>query len=415
MVIVQRPMPTTVHLTQSLADATPQIPAGQKFIRDSELSGFALRVTKASKSFVFEKRIQGRMRRVTLGRIGVVTASEARQQAIRMAEEVSQGTVPGRLRKKRTFGELADLYLERHVRTKRSARNDRALLRNHLRALRPRPLSEITTQDIQRLHSELGTTAPYQANRAVALVRKMFNLALDWGLFSGKNPAATIAFHPEEKRQRYLLPEELPRVFEALKEEPNVYARAAFVTAILTGARRQEILEMKWEDLDFKQQVWRVPQVMGGPPHTLPLAADLLEVLQQLPKIENNTYVFSSQGRQGHLVNIKRAWQRVRAKANIADVRVHDLRRTFGAWLAASGESLSLVGQVLNHRSAATTARYASLKLDPIREVLERNARRMILGAGKIGPAFAKSKTASTTANPLLDLTAPESKIEHEK
>ena len=262
-----------------------------------------------------------------------------------------------------------------------------------------------------RSHSELGRTAPYQANRAVALVRKMFNLALEWGLFSGDNPAATIAFHPEEKRERYLLPEELPRVFKALKEEHNEYARTALVTAILTGARRHEILEMKWEDLDFKQQVWRVPQIRGGPPHTVPLPADLLPLLQHLPKTDNNPYVFVGEGGQGHLVNIKRAWQRIRAAASIADVRVQDLRRTFGAWLAASGESLSLIGQVLNHRSSATTARYASLKLDPIREILERNAKRMILGAGKIGPAFAKQKTA-TAPNPLLVLTAPESDIE---
>jgi integrase len=404
-----------VLLTQSLADATPHVPTGQKFIRDSELRGFALRVTKASKSFVFEKRIQGRMRRVTLGRTGALTASDARQQAIHMAEEISLGTVPGRLRKKRTFGELADLYLERHVWTKRSARNDRAVLRNHLHALRLRPLGEITVHDIQHLHSELGRTAPYQANRAVALVRKMFNLALDWGLFSGANPAATIAFHPEEKRQRYLLPEELPRVFEALKEEHNVYARAAFVTAILTGARRHEILEMKWENLDFRQQVWRVPQVRGGPPHTVPLPTDLSELLQHLPRTENNPYVFVSNGTQGHLVNIKRAWQRIQAKAHIADVRVHDLRRTFGAWLAASGESLSLIGQVLNHRSSATTARFTSLKLDPIREILERNAKRMVLGAGRIGPAFATTKTATAVPNPLLILTAPESNVERDK
>ncbi len=403
-------MPTLINLTQALAEAIPHVLAGQKFIRDCELSGFALRVTKASKSFVFERRIQGRMRRVTLGRVGVLTASEARQQAIHMAEEISKGTVPERLRKKRTFGELADLYLERHVWTKRSARNDRAILRHHLHGLKPRPLSEITAQEIQHVHSELGKTAPYQANRTVALVRKMFNLALDWGLFLGENPAAAITFHPEEKRQRYLLPEELPRVFEALKEEQNEYARVAFVTAILTGARRHETLEMKWEDIDFKQQVWRVPQMRGGPPHTLPLPGDLVPLLQHLPKEKNNPYVFSSEAGQGHLVNIKRAWQRVRAKANIADVRIQDLRRTFGAWLAASGEGESLIGQVLNHRSAATTARYDSLKLDPIREVLERNAKRMILGAGKIGPAFAKTKAAAP--NPLLVLTAPESNIE---
>src|SRR4029077_14444759 len=114
------------------------------------------------------------------------------------------------------------------------------------------------------LHGELGRTAPYQANRALALLRKMFNLALGWGVFLGENPATGIRFHPEEKRQRYLLPDELPRVFEALKEERNEYARAAFVTSILTGARRREVLEMKWEDLDLDPAGWRGPPRKGG-------------------------------------------------------------------------------------------------------------------------------------------------------
>ena len=328
-----------------------------------------------------------------------------------MAADISQGTVPERLRKRRTFGDLADLYLEHHAPVKRSARNDRAVLRNHLIGWRPRALSEITRQDLERFHGEMGRTAPYQANRAVALLRKMFNLALGWGMFVGENPATGIRFHPEEKRQRYLLPDELPRVFEALKEERNEYARAAFVTSILTGARRQEVLEMKWEDLNLDRAVWRVPQAIGGPAHTIPLPSQLVGLLQQLPKAEGNPHVFIGEGAKGHLVNVKRAWQRIRAKAAVTDVRIHDLRRTFGAWLAASGESLSLIGQVLNHRSPSTTAGYALLKLDPIREALDRNARRMVLGGGKIGPAFAKTKASPLESNPMLILTTPESKM----
>ena len=404
-------MPTRLLLTQSLTEKTWHVAAGQRFVRDSELPGFALRVTKASKSFIFEKRIHGRMRRVTLGRLGILTADEARERAISMAAEISKGTVPERLRKRRTFGELADLYLERHAPRKRSVRNDRAILRNHLSGWRPRALSEITQHDLERLHAELGRTAPYQANRAVALLRKMFNLALDWGLFLGENPAAGIRFYPEEKRQRYLMPDELPRVFAALQDEKNEHARAAFVTAILTGARRQEVLEMKWDDLNLDRAIWRVPQASGGPAHTIPLPTQLVGLLQQLPKAAGNPYVFLGEVVGGHLVNMKRAWHRIRVKAKIADVRIHDLRRTFGAWLMASGESLALIGQVLNHRSPATTAGYVSLKLDPIREALERNSKRMVLGGGKIGPAFAKTKTTSVQPNPLLVLTAPESQI----
>src|SRR5205807_8326385 len=111
--------------------------------------------------------------------------------------------------------------------------------------------------DVARLVGQRERAAPYQASRAIALLQKMFNLALGWGMFVGENPATGIRFHPEEKRQRYLLPDELPRVFEALKEERNEYARAAFVTSILTRARRQEVLEMKCKELNLDQACWR--------------------------------------------------------------------------------------------------------------------------------------------------------------
>jgi len=403
-------------LTQSVAENAPLSSDGQSFIRDSELAGFALRVTKGTKSFVLEKRIHGQMRRVTIGRFGTLTVDEARQQAALLATEISRGLVPKSIRKKPSFGELADLYLERHVPGKRSGRNDRAVLRNHLAGWRSRTLTEIRRDDVARLHAEIGQAAPYQANRVVALLRKMFNLAATWGLFGGENPAAQIAFHPEEKRQRFLQPDELPRVFEALKEEKNEYVRVAFVTAILTGARREEVLTMKWEDLNLERAVWRVPQGNGAPPHVIPLPGLLVNLLQQQRRAGSNPYVFVGEGAQGHLVNVKRTWHRIRTKAGIADVRIHDLRRTFAAWLSAAGESLSVVGQIMNHRSPVTTAAYGALRVDPIREALERNARRMVLGGGKIGPAFANQKPGATAqSNPLLILTAPESEVKKDE
>src|SRR6266498_1360215 len=144
------------------------------FLRDSGLPGFALRITKGSKTFVYEKRIHGRMRRTTLGRLGVITLHDAREQASAMAVDIAKGIVPARIRKKATFGELADRYLEQHAPRKRSARNDRAVLKNHLADWRHRTLIEITSDEIQRLHEELGRGTPYQANRVVALLRKMF-------------------------------------------------------------------------------------------------------------------------------------------------------------------------------------------------------------------------------------------------
>jgi integrase len=403
------------RLTQTLAERLPHAANGQRFIRDGELPGFALRITKGCKTFVLEKRVQGRMRRVTIGRFGSLTVEAARERAKSLSAQIRQGMVPEQINKKPTFGQLADLYLERHAPRKRSARNDQAALRNHLSHWRRRKLVEITRADVALIHGEIGKSAPYQANRVVALLRKMFTLAMAWGLFAGENPAAAIRGHEERKRHRFLQPDELPRLFKALREEPNEYARAAFMTALLTGARPGTVLAMKWEDLgdlNRERSVWRIPQSNGQPPDVIPLVQPLREALKQLPRREQNPHVFAGQGRSEPLVNLKRAWQRIRAKAEIGDVRVNDLRRTFYAWMTAGGESPTLIGQILHHTGVAAGAPYAGLDLDPIREALERNSKRMVI-SGKIGPAFAKDTPASSPPfrNPLLILTAPESSL----
>ena len=388
------------RLTKRVIDQTPYPSAGQVFVRDSELPGFALRVTKGRKSFVLEKRIRGRMRRLTIGPYGPLTVDEARKLANAQIGAVARGEDPAQARQDRLreprFADLVELYLQRHAPHKRSARDDRGMLESHLKGLWTRQLTDIARQDVAKLHATIGTTAPYRANRAVALLRKMFNLARDWGLVSGDNPATRIQFFKEEKRDRFLYPEELPRVFAALKEEPNDYVRAAFLTALLTGARRQEVLTMQWQDLSLERAEWRIPQTKAGRPHLLPLPQPLVALLRQLPRMASCPYVFPGRSGQGHLVNVDRAWERIRTKARIPDVRIHDLRRTVGSWLAGSGESLPMIAKVLNHRDLSTTAIYARLNLDLVRRALERNANRLLLAAGGSGPGRPRKKLRAT-------------------
>ena len=174
----------------------------------------------------------------------------------------------------------------------------------------------------------------------------MFNLAKDWGLYQGDNPATRIAFFKEESR--FVQPEELPRLFRAIAEEPNVYIRAVFLTALLTGARRTEVLSMRWDDVVLARAEWRIPHTKAGRPHRLPLPSLLVAMLGSLPRVGDHSFAFVAQDGATHVQNIKRTWHRVRTKAGIPDVRFHDLRRTLGSWLAASGESLQLIGKVLN-------------------------------------------------------------------
>jgi integrase len=369
-------------LTKQVIDETPFPSAGQVFVRDTELPGFAIRITKGRKSFVLEKRIRGRMRRLTIGPYGPLTVEQARKLANAQVGAIAHGDDPAQVRQDRlhepTFGDLTEQYLERHAPRKRSARDDRGMLDTHLLVFRTRKLTDLSRNDIARLHAKIGAMAPYRANRLVALLRKMFNLAQDWGLYVGENPATRIQLFREESRDRFVQPDELPRLFQAIAEEPNLYVRTMVWTALFTGARRSEVLTMRWDDVSLTRAEWRIPQTKAGRPHRLPLPAPLVVLLRSLPRAEGIPFVFPGHNGAGPIQNIKRAWDRIRVKAGMPDVRFHDLRRTVGSWLAGSGESLSLIGKVLNHRDVSTTAIYARVSLDPVRQALERHASKML-------------------------------------
>ena len=373
------------RLTKQIIDETSFPSAGQVFVRDEELPGFALRVTKGRKSFILEKRIRGRMRRLTIGPYGPLTVDQARKLAATHVGAIAQGDDPAQIRQDRlhepTFGELTAQYLERHAPRKRSARDDQAMLTTHLAVFRTRKLTDINRNDVARLHAQVGEMAPYRANRLVALLRKMFNLARDWGLYAGENPATRIQMFREEARDRFVQPEELPRLFQAIAEEADPSIRGVLLTALLTGARRSEVLTMRWDEVSLTRAEWRIPHTKAGRPHLLPVPHALVAMLRSLPMVEGNPYVFVGQNGAGHLHDMKRAWDRIRVKAEIRDVRFHDLRRTVGSWLAASGENLHLIGKVLNHRDVSTTAIYARLNLTPVRQALERNAAKMLEAA----------------------------------
>lgn len=379
---------TAIKLTKRTLDATPCPIVGQVFLRDADIPGFGVRLTKSGKVFILEKRIQGRMRRVTIGAYGPLTMEQAREKALALTHEIIEGHNPADVRQEKrqelSWGELTQLYLERHAPRKRTASNDKNMLTRYFKPWQHRRLSSLTRKDVALLHGRIGESAKYAANRVVALVRKMFNLARLWGVYGGENPATGIELFPEEKRDRFIQPHELPKLFEALNEEPNPYIRTAFLVALLTGARRGEVLAMRWADVDLRQAIWRIPDTKTRRPHWLPLPQPVVTLLQALPRGHDNPYVFPGRDGRGHLVNITKAWTRIRTHAGLADVRIHDLRRTLGSWLVASGASLPLIGKALNHSQVSTTAIYARLSLDPVRTALESNAQRMLSASGEL-------------------------------
>jgi integrase len=405
-----------MKITKKAVDAAKHPAQGQVFLRDDSLHGFALRVTPGSKTFVLEKEIHRRIRRMTLGRYGVLTVEQARNQAQAMMADIVRGHDPIAERQARrtapTFGDLVDLYVARHLPTKKSRINDEGLLTHHLAHWRGRMLASITRADIIALHTQIGTQpstvirpgrptarpAPRLANSVLTLLSSLFNLATDWGLYTGANPTARIKKFPARSRDRFVTPDELPRLWAALAADPSPFIRVAFLVSLLTGARRNEVLTMQWTDVDFTQGTWRIPETKAGRVHLLPLPRPVLVQLSALPRFAENPYVFVGRWGRSHLVNVSKPWTRIKTAAGLSDVRVHDLRRTLGSWLVAAGASLPLIGKTLNHSSVSTTQIYARLQLDPVRAALENNAAKMLDVIDQAEELGAKSTTPRRTA-----------------
>ena len=213
----------------------------------------------------------------------------------------------------------------------------------------------------------------------------MFVLARRWGYLEENaiNPARELDKYKEQKRDRWVTPEEVPRLVVAIDQEQNFYAKAAIWLYLLTGLRKSELLGATWRDVDWTRKELRLPETKSGRSHYVPLSGPALALLRRMPRLQENEFILPGRSLSGHLINIHKPWRRIRARAGLQDVRLHDLRRTVGSWLAQSGMSLHLIGRVLNHSSTATTAVYARFAQKQVREALEEHGNRVMRAANK--------------------------------
>ncbi len=234
-------------------------------------------------------------------------------------------------------------------------------------------IKSITRNDVLALHNQIGEKTPYEANRLLRQLSKMFELAKDWNYLdhSDSNPAKGIKLFKEIKRDRWLTHNELPALIEAVDKEQNLYARIAIWLYLLTGVRKTELLTSKWSDVDFERKELRLSDTKAGRVHYVPLNEAAMDLLSRVPRLQDNPYIIPGSIKGKHLVNIAKPWGRIRKEAKLEDMRLHDLRRTVGSWLAQSGNSLHLIGKVLNHSNQSTTAVYARFAQDDVRDALE--------------------------------------------
>jgi integrase len=352
---------------------------------DSSLPGFGLRA-KASgvKTFVIQYRNRsGRSRRLSLGNLGKVTLDQARKEAVKLMGQVATGGDPAEERRMRlrseTISQLADVYMKEHCAGRCKPRTIEAhnwLLNKLIKPrLGRRKLLELRPVDIAKLHTDLQST-PYNANRAVGLLRAMLNCAERWEMIPrGSNPAAVIKPYPERKRERFLSADELKSLMDALdtaeaEESIDRYEGAAIRLLIFTGCRLSEITMLEWDSVDLANAriVLERHKTDQYGAKIIPLNAPALGVLTDLPRIDDNPYVIVGQKAGQYLINLQKPWRRVRKAAGLDDVRIHDLRHSFASFAIGAGVPLALIGGLLGHRSVQTTARYAHLANDPLKQ-----------------------------------------------
>jgi|HubBroStandDraft_4_1064222.scaffolds.fasta_scaffold10689_1 integrase len=400
-------------ITKRAVDALKPGPDGaETMLWDTEVKGFGCRVQRGgSKSYIVHYRVgSGRgapLRKLTIGKHGAPwTPETARKEARRLLGMIEGGADPAadKIARKEapTVADLAERFLAEHAEAKRKASTAteyrRLLDRIILPALGKRKVIDITRHDIGKLHHGLRD-APYQANRVLAVLSKMFNLAEQWGLRpDGSNPCRHVEKFGERKRERMLSPAELARLGDALStHNGSPYAVAAVKLLMFTGARLGEVLGLRWDWIDFDRGEARLPDSKSGA-KTLHLPPPALAVLAELPRQDGNLHVIVGHKTGAAMVNLEKPWRAMRASAALDDVRLHDLRHAFASVAASSGMGLPIIGKMLGHTQAATTHRYAHLASDPVKAAAA-------AVAGKIAAAMGSGSGASgkrvTTVLPL--------------
>ncbi len=378
-------------------------PREQRYtVWDTTLRGFGVRVNSdGSKSYVVKYLIDGRQRWYTIGRHGALTPDEARTEAQDILGKAAKGIDPAKTKAEEraasTVAELCDRYLADGCATKKPSTlaTDRGRIERHIKPLLGhRRVKDVTAGDVRRFLNDVANgktaadvkTGPHgraiveggkgAATRTVGLLGGIFSFAVEEGLRSD-NPVRGVKRFPDKKGERFLSLEEMARLGDALaaseEDGRNPLAIAGIRLLMLTGCRKSEVLTLQWEHVDMERGCLRLPDSKSGE-KVVPLGAPALELLDTLPRLEGNPYVLWGEKKGAHLVGLPRVWARIRARANLDGVRLHDLRHSFASVGAGAGMGLPIVGKLLGHRDPKTTARYAHVADDPAKAAADRIA-----------------------------------------
>lgn len=357
---------------------------GNRIVYDTEISGFGIRITaRGRRSFVLNYTVSGRERRITIGQYGIDAwnVAAARRRAGELRRYVDSGNDPLADREERrsapTIADLAKRYIEEQVPKTRpsTAKSYRQLIDGEiLPALRHLKVAMVTFADVDDLHRNITSRGrPYRANRTIAVLSRMFSLAIKWR-WRNDNPVRGLERNQEPKRDRYLSSAEVSDLLDALDGHRDRQASDIIRLLLLTGARRGEVQSARWADIDLDKGVWSKPGATTKQKslHRVPLSGQALEMLRRLRSDLGVDAVFVFPKGASYRREIKDSWAEIREAAKLGSARMHDLRHTFASFLASAGTSLPIIGALLGHTQPATTARYAHFFDDPLRTATEK-------------------------------------------
>jgi len=375
-----------MRLTDVTVRRLPLPAKGYAIAWDDDVAGFGARVTAAgARAFILNYRKRsGRQRRFTIGGFPDWRTTAAREEARRLRRLVDGGGDPladiEADRDAPTVAQLCDRFELEHLPRKRpgTATDYRRMLRVYVRphfGLHTK-VAEVDFDHIDALHRKITRAGhKYRANGVVRVCSKMFALAVKWK-YRADNPCKGVERNVEDKRKRYLSGDELARLTAALAKHPDRQAADIVRLLLLTGARRGEVLAARWDGIDLAKGTWTklASTTKQKADHVVPLSDPARQLIGRLAngKKPLPEYVFPSRDGAGHRTTIKRDWPQLTKAANIAGLRVHDLRHSFASQLASGGASLPLIGALLGHSSPVTTHRYTHLYDDLQREAVEK-------------------------------------------
>lgn len=371
------------NLNKSFIDAVSLPPSGRVEYYDTKINGLCLRVSSSGiKVLYYSRRYRRQLVRIKIGKWPDISVEMARNKVSEYNAKVAQRINPlaevKADREQMTFDELFTAFMERWSRpSKKTSHEDESIYKRYIsRHLKNKALSEITKKDIAHIFSLVSKNYPYRANRVLSVLSSVFNRGIEWGLCE-HNPCRGIKKNREKSRERFLTQEELPIFFDAVKALKSPIMEAYFLISLFTGARQGNVLAMRWKEIDFRRKEWFIAETKNGTSQRVPLIPAVIDILKNL-KHYNEFVFYSPTSKSGHIEEPKKAWKKIVAYGKFEDLRIHDLRRTFGSWQAITGASLAIIGKSLNHKSATATQVYARLSNDPIRDAMQKAGDEMI-------------------------------------